>query len=789
MNTGKTSLICKVGIKITFILLFILIPIVFTSINSELFEFNKMILTYLLTIIILFLWITRMIIEKRIIFKRSFLEMPLFIFYLSQALSTLFSHDLYMSLFGYYSRFNQGLLSLTAYLILYFAFVSNIKISVHPSEIPASPAGKRINQNGYINKLIIAILLSSLIVATYGILQHFGIDYYHWVQDVKTRVFSTLGQPNWLGAYLAIILMIAFGVYFSILENLSTVANNLKFKSQNIKSQFKIQNQDNNLTIQQPARNAFCIANAGGFNNGNFLNFLKIYILPLIIIAIFYTCLLFTRSRSAFTAFHICFGIFTILSIGVSAVEPLRSIIKKIFFTMYLLFFLLINIFNIFPTPIEKLNGLTIPNLINKISSTINTKPQEQKKGASPSQFSSENGEGGTESFAIRKIVWQGAWNTFLAHPIVGYGTETFALAYYRYKPLEQNLVSEWDFLYNKAHNEYLNYLATSGIIGFGSYIFLIIIFTIYCLREIIKRKNIIVLSLFLAWATILITNLLGFSVVIISLYFYLIPAIIIIINQTPQQNNDEDLTKKQENNQQCNNLPANATHQALQAGVTMKQWLSIYILLFTTYYVLRTTYSWWLADTHYKKALETSSYEEFQKAIKLSPFHPAYHNELAMTLSELPTTLTEKTDKKILLNIAEESIKENDIAISISPDNPLFWNYRALIFHNLNFLNKEYAKEAIIAILKAKNLAPNDPKITYFAGIYYLNNNQNNMTLKYFEETVKLKPNYIEPTINLAKFYSDQKQPEKAEKLLQNLLKYYNNNENIKKLIKEYQK
>jgi putative inorganic carbon (hco3(-)) transporter len=780
MKTEKLTNICRISIQILFILLFTITPFLFTSINSELFEFNKMIFVYLLTIVITFFWITRMILEKQIIFRKTILTFPLIIFYCSQSVSTIFSHDLYMSLFGYYSRFNQGLFALTAYLILYFAFTSNINFY-------------NFHENKFVKKLLFFILFSAILVSIYGICQHFGIDYFHWVQDVKNRVFSTLGQPNWLGAYLSIILMIAFGIYLSFIERTSSDSQSSKFKVQSSKLQLTNKNYSSNGTMEQ-------------WNN-RLLNFLKTYVLPLTIFATLYTTLLFTRSRSAFSAFHICFGIFTIVIFIVNDRTPFqqeanRSLqYKKIFFTIYLLFFLLINIFNIFPTPIEKLNGLTIPNLINKMTAKNQSRRDIALSETVPSGTVESKGEGGTESFAIRKIVWQGAWNTFLAHPIIGYGTETFALAYYRYKPLEQNLVSEWDFLYNKAHNEYLNYLATTGIIGFGSYMALIIIFTVYCLRNLIQKRNNIIFSLFLAWVTILITNFVGFSVIIISLYFYLLPAIIIVLNQTSQPK-DIKSTIKQEKKQQWNNLPTNATHHlpasanaqalqagALQAGITIKQWLFLIILLLATYYVLHTTYSWWLADTHYKKALDSSNIEEFQTTINLSSFHPSYHNEFGMTLSDIAGQITEKSNKTIVQNIANQAIDENNIALSISPENPMFWNYRALIFHNLAFLNSKYNQEAINSILEAQKLAPNDPKITYFAGIYYLSNNQKDQTLKFFEKTVKLKPNYIEPVVNLAKIYEDQGKKSKALKLLQNLLKYYPNNTNIIKLISEYKK
>ncbi|MCJ7829549.1 hypothetical protein MUP50_00465, partial [Patescibacteria group bacterium] len=94
--------------------------------NYELFEFNKMLLVYFFTILIITAWLIKMIAAKKFLFKRSFWDIPLLIFLISQFLSFLISIDKHTSLWGYYSRFNGGLVSIICYLLLYWAFISNM---------------------------------------------------------------------------------------------------------------------------------------------------------------------------------------------------------------------------------------------------------------------------------------------------------------------------------------------------------------------------------------------------------------------------------------------------------------------------------------------------------------------------------------------------------------------------------------------------------------------------------------------------------------------------------------
>ena len=109
-----------------FYALLFLAPLVMNTATSEIFEFNKIILLYFGSTFIITAWIIRMIGERRVIFRRTFLDLPLLLFIGSQGISTLLSIDFRTSLLGYYSRFNGGFVSIVCYALLYWAFVSNL---------------------------------------------------------------------------------------------------------------------------------------------------------------------------------------------------------------------------------------------------------------------------------------------------------------------------------------------------------------------------------------------------------------------------------------------------------------------------------------------------------------------------------------------------------------------------------------------------------------------------------------------------------------------------------------
>ncbi len=162
------------------------------------FEFNKIITLYTFTILIVAAWTYNSITQKKFIFRRTILDIPIFIYLGIFIASTFFSIDLRTSILGYYSRFNGGLISQLAYALLYWAYVSNIKAhGIYKSLLSIL--------SGTFVAAILAILERNGVFITCGLMSY-GYSNSCWVQDVQNRVFSTLGQPNWLAALLVAVI-------------------------------------------------------------------------------------------------------------------------------------------------------------------------------------------------------------------------------------------------------------------------------------------------------------------------------------------------------------------------------------------------------------------------------------------------------------------------------------------------------------------------------------------------------------------------------------------------------
>jgi tetratricopeptide (TPR) repeat protein len=699
-------------IEFSFYGIFFLVPLFFTNNTSELFEFNKLWLTFALTIIIGVAWALKMFSNGEFRIQRTPLDIPIVLFFLALVLSTIFSWDRHTSLWGYYSRFNGGLFSMASYIFLYYAFVSNL------------------NDIKMVRRNILISIASGVIVALWGLPAHFGydptcklfrgtLDVSCWTEDFqpKVRIFSTMGQPDWLGAYLA--LLIPMVVAFAMELN--------PFKK------------DRRELLK-------------------FIAFKVVFVL-------FFVDVLFTRSRSSILAVIASL----ILMLVLNHLRVDRKRVKDVLFfwrkdnsTRSLVAFVIGAIFLCFLIGVtfSKIEKYSLANLLstNKTAAPQTTTPT----------FASELG--GTDSGKIRLYVWEGAINAFVRNPLFGTGLETYAFSYYKYKPVGQNLTSEWNFLYNKAHNEFLNYLATTGIFGFASYIAMIGLFLFsFVLLSVNRQKklftawytkvsrvtlpksayegalNPISIALVSAYAGILITNFFGFSVVMTNIYLFIIPAFLFIWLGII----DPKLELRR-------NIPFASTY--------IKNAFSLGAVLLGLFLLFRL-YTIWVADTEYALGRNLDQVGQYQQAYSVLSSavgrynEPIYKDEYSVNQAVLGTSFAAQgstESAQLTQSLSTQAIQISDQLTKDYPKNIVYWKSRVRIFYTLAQINPSYLKQALEAIKSAEELAPNDASISYNLGVLYGQTGDSNKAVTELERTISLRPDYQDARYALGIFYRE---------------------------------
>ena len=347
----------------------------------------------------------------------------------------------------------------------------------------------------------------------------------------------------------------------------------------------------------------------------------------------------------------------------------------------------------------------------------------------------------------------------------LGMGTETFAFAFYQFRPVGHNLTSEWDFLYNKAHNEYLNYLATTGIFGLGSYLLFIGTFIAWFTRTQISNLKsqqdakiinwslssefwVLNTALFSGWLSILVTNFW-----ILRRYHASIPFIfpILIISSTLQNTNAKEYTLR----------------------ISSTFWMS-YITLAIGAILLYVIGNYWYADTLFASGYRYNRSGLYAKAlpflassVKASPYEPSYHDELAQTYAGLSAEAFENKNATDAARLSTLAIRESDKALSTSPKNVNFYKTRTKVLYTLSVLNPEYNNDAVTSLRAAITLSPNDPKIYYNLAILLGRQNESSEAITNLLVAKKLKKNYRDVYYALHVFYLEAKKSADAVAIL----------------------
>ncbi len=670
-------------ITVCYFLLFLLTPLLWSPQNYELFEYNKMMFVYALTTIIVTCFIAKMIREGKFLIKRTPLDIPILLFLGANILSTIFSIDPHMSWWGYYSRSNGGLYSTISYIILYYCLVSLFDTKRILTFLKVS-------------------LFTGLVISLWAITEHFGVSpscYILnstftdscWVQDVQARVFATLGQPNWLAAYLCMLIFPA--LYFL-----------LKSKTILFKSYY------------------------------------------LFLIFCYFIAFTFTYSRAG--TLGLVGGILTLaIALFIKKKKPITELYTWKIFSIIAVVFLAVIL--LFGTPFTNFRILALFAAPVRPPITI-SKPTDQTQLET----------GGSQSGQIRLIVWKGAIEIFKHYPIFGSGVETFADSYYNYRPIEHNLVTEWDFLYNKAHNEFLNYLSTTGAVGFTTYILMILSFTIWTIKKVVsgKSKNPLFLSLMLAsLVSYHIQDFFGFSVVIISLYFFLFPGFVFLI--------EEDIKPTKLS---LNFFPFSSIYHFVYSRKFYPSLLSLVIFIIGAT-LLGTIIRFYIGDIffaigyHYNQAgATTRAYNALYIATTLNPGEPFYRSELGYAAAGSAVALSD-SDATRSAELVYEAVNDTNVTLSQNPRNLNYWRTAVRTYYLLSTLNKGYSSLVIKSLDEAIALAPTDPKLVYNKGVVLDEEGKTYQAIQAVRKAVQLKPNYKEAILALADLYFKSGQKDKA--------------------------
>lgn len=436
-NRTKLDQWCDGALEAGWLAALVVAPLFFNVFSSRVFEPDKISLVRSIALVMLTVWLVKVVnggyawlpaadapSEQRPAGGawRGFIQNPFIwavgLVILAYALATVFSVAGFVSWFGSYQRL-QGTYSFLAYVTI------------------AGLTAATLRRPEQVRRLQHTVIITSLAISIYGVIQHYNLDPLPWGGDVTTRVAANAGNAIFLAAYLIMAFFLTLERVFTSFVRLMGIGQAANAEAQDWQSSL-----------------------AGGA---------YLFVLLVQAIAIFWT-----QSRGPWLGWVP--GIFLFALLTVSAVRPryfrallaaaiggVLAIVAVIFAANY----------------VPGLSFLQQTPFVGRLASVLQT-------------------EGGTAE--VRTLIWGGAAEMLKPHapltfpdgstdganllrPLVGYGPEAMWVAFNPFYPPELAQIEARNASPDRSHNEAWDSIVITGLLGFIGYIALFVTIFYWALR------------------------------------------------------------------------------------------------------------------------------------------------------------------------------------------------------------------------------------------------------------------------------------------------------------------
>jgi tetratricopeptide (TPR) repeat protein len=386
-------------------------------------------------------------------------------------------------------------------------------------------------------------------------------------------------------------------------------------------------------------------------------------------------------------------------------------------------------------------------------------------------------------------ISWAVSTGAFSESPLFGTGPASYQYNYTRYRPVEFNNSEDWNYRFTSANNEFLRALGEWGILGLAALIFLTFSIVAIVRKFLISTEKLggkgpkevllpsFAVGLFISAALLFISSSTLISIVITLM---LLASFLALSENQKELELPDRFKVKLFGDKKVDILPI----------------LGLVIFLATSFYIGRKAVEAVSADYYHRLALTQASrdggktYEYLQKAEELNPYIDLYRIDMAQTnlaLANLIVAQKGPTEENPEGNLTQEdidtirillsqAINEAKIATELSPRSSRNWQVLGTIYKNITGISDNALTLSLDAYGRALENDPFNPFLrSQIAEVYYFVENYG-QAVKFYNEAIKLKPDYVKGYYNLALTLRDsgdiqgaKENAEKAVELLRN--------------------
>jgi tetratricopeptide (TPR) repeat protein len=195
----KLSVFCNKIIEAGWLVVVVAVPLFFNIYTARTFEPDKITLLRSVVTIMIVAWIISVVeqgfggadnniplFQRLRRWLRIPLLLPTLLLVLFYIVSTIFSLSPKVSIWGSYQRM-EGTYSFLSYVVIFALMAGNLRTREQ------------------VDRLVTTIIVASVPVGLYGVIQHYGLDPLPWAGDVTSRVASNMGNAIFVASYMIMI--------------------------------------------------------------------------------------------------------------------------------------------------------------------------------------------------------------------------------------------------------------------------------------------------------------------------------------------------------------------------------------------------------------------------------------------------------------------------------------------------------------------------------------------------------------------------------------------------------
>ncbi|MBN2057718.1 MAG: tetratricopeptide repeat protein [Candidatus Saganbacteria bacterium] len=655
--------------------------------------------------VILGIWAIKLIVTKQHRFFRTPLDWPVLSFLLCTTVATLSSVHVYTSIVGFYGRY-EGLTSWYLFGLFFFVVTNYIR---------------SFNQ---LKRAAMMVIPAATLMAVYSVLQRHALDPYMWGGVVTwQRVIGTIGQPNFLAAYmlmaffinLALIMMRkearpkaawhdgVFPLGCFAFSQLTFIAMIYNLEAYNILLWylgFTIYTVTSLLFVytyeQLPPRA---------------LNLLLGFTL-----LINYISILYTQSRGGYL------GLFTglVLFLGLAGRDWIFINRRKLLAVGALI--LLIS-------------GVTMSrpeySPFARFASEIKTEQvdEEQKVEEQPAEGAAEEKESKLVlegAAGSRGETWKSAFCIVADYPVFGIGPEVLKMVFPRYETDLFRFKETFHVKQDRCHNETFDVPVTKGLLAF--FVFVWLLFTLFKVgwrknSSLTGNERSLLVGLLGAALAFIIQNQFSFGVVAITSLFWMIWAMVMVVGE-------------REESQKTVNVKWSDLPWFQVAAVLALVCLMIYVSFFS-----------FRGDVWFKSGKTQMQVRRFDQAVAdlnrsldVFPFEGGTVSHLGICYLNLSNMKPEERMKNV-----GEALRIFTYGTEIDPYNADNFYLLSKILFSMNDLAR--AKEKADIAIK---IDPYYAEVYHLRGLLYERLGQNDLAASDYQKAFMINPGLSEPMHNL---------------------------------------